>query len=124
MEKHLLKKISLYKSRAWLTPEIFKIHIRQTSKNKYQKRNAFEVENNKLINMHLNGICKLENDGSLKTIKEKPEYDFLVNTGMNILSPDILRFISKNKSFDMTDLIKCLKEKKEIGVFLFLRNRG
>jgi len=105
-------------------PEIFKIHIRQTSKNKYQKRNAFEVENNKLINMHLNGICKLENDGSLKTIKEKPEYDFLVNTGMNILSPDILRFISKNKSFDMTDLIKCLKEKKEIGVFLFLRNRG
>lgn len=64
------------------------------------------------------GVCKLENDGSLKTIKEKPEYNFLVNTGMYILNPDILQFIPKNKSFDMTDLIKYLKEKKKkIGVY-------
>lgn len=37
---------------------------------------------------------------------------------MYILNPDILQFIPKNKSFDMTDLIKCLKEKKKkIGVY-------
>jgi len=52
------------------------------------------VGNNKLINMHLNGICKLESGGSLKTIKEKPKYDFLVNTGMHILNSDILQFYS------------------------------
>ena len=64
------------------------------------------------------GVCKLESDGSLESIREKPEYDFLVNTGMYILNPDILQFIPEDKSFDMTDLIKCLKEKKrKIGVF-------
>ena len=64
------------------------------------------------------GVCKLENDGSLKNIEEKPEYDFLVNTGIYILNPDILQFIPKNKLFDMTDLIKYLKEKKKkIGVY-------
>lgn len=37
---------------------------------------------------------------------------------MYILNPDILQFIPKNKSFDMIDLIKCLKEKKKkIGVY-------
>ncbi|PKP61405.1 nucleotidyltransferase [Candidatus Atribacteria bacterium HGW-Atribacteria-1] len=64
------------------------------------------------------GVCRLENDGCLKTIKEKPEYDFLVNTGMYILNPDILQFIPKDKSYDMTDLVECLKEKKKkIGVY-------
>lgn len=64
------------------------------------------------------GVCKLESDGSLETIKEKPEYDFLINTGMYIVNPDILQFIPKNKLFNMTDLIKCLKEKKKkIGVY-------
>ena len=64
------------------------------------------------------GVCQLNNDGSLKMIKEKPEFDFLVNTGMYILSQDILKFIPKNRYFNMTDLIKCLKrEKRKIGVY-------
>ena len=64
------------------------------------------------------GVCKLTRDGSLLTIQEKPEYDFLVNTGMYILNPNILKFIPKNRLFDMTDLIKCLTKKQmKIGVY-------
>ena len=87
---------------------------------KFHKKANFDLTLVSSIQHHIipYGVCKLENDGSLKTIREKPEYDFLVNTGMYILNPDILKFIPKDKSFDMTDLIKCLKEKKKkIGVF-------
>ncbi len=87
---------------------------------KFHKKGKFDLTLVSSIQHHIvpYGVCKLENDGSLKTIKEKPEYDFLVNTGMYILNPDILQFIPKNKSFDTTDLIKCLKEnKKKIGVY-------
>lgn len=64
------------------------------------------------------GVCEIENVGDLKSLKEKPEYDFLVNTGFYVLSPNILGFIPKNKCFDMTDFMKILKQKnKKIGVY-------
>ena len=87
---------------------------------KFHNKGKFDLTLVSSIQHHIipYGVCKLENDGSLKNIKEKPEYNFLVNTGMYILNPDILEFIPKNKSFDMTDLIKRLKEKKKkIGVY-------
>jgi len=87
---------------------------------KFHKKGKFDLTLISSIQHHIipYGVCKLENDGCLKTIEEKPEYDFLVNTGMYILNPDILQFIPKNKLFNMTDLIKCLKEKKKkIGVY-------
>ncbi len=64
------------------------------------------------------GVCDIDNGGILKDIREKPEYDFLVNTGFYLLEPSILKFIPKNQHFDMTDLIKVLKEKGlKIGVY-------
>ena len=87
---------------------------------KFHKKGKFDLTLVSSIQHHIipYGVCKLESDGSLKIIREKPEYDFLVNTGMYILNPDILQFIPKNKSFDMTGLIKRLKEnKKKIGVY-------
>jgi len=64
------------------------------------------------------GICELDNKGRLNEIKEKPEYDFLVNTGLYVINPDILNLIPENDYFDMTDLIECLqKEGYNIGVF-------
>jgi len=64
------------------------------------------------------GVCEIENGGILKSIREKPQYDLLVNTGMYILEPESLQFIPHGKYFDMTDLIKILKKKdKKVGVF-------
>lgn len=64
------------------------------------------------------GVCTIANGGELKEIKEKPEYDFLANTGMYILNPEVLKFIPDNERFDMTDLIKRLEENhKSVGVY-------
>jgi len=64
------------------------------------------------------GVCEIENGGILKSIKEKPEYDFLVNTGSYILEPDVLRDIPRNKIYHATDLITAYIEKgKKIGVY-------
>ena len=64
------------------------------------------------------GICEIENGGELKKIIEKPQYDFLVNTGMYLLNPEALKFIPKNKFFHITDLIEELqKTGYKIGVY-------
>lgn len=64
------------------------------------------------------GICRIENGGSLKEIAEKPEYDFLVNTGMYLLEPSTLRDIPEGKRYDITDLINdYLKNGKKVGVY-------
>lgn len=64
------------------------------------------------------GVCEIENGGELIELREKPEYNFLINTGMYILNPDILKFIPYKESFDLTDLITKLKKiGKKIGVY-------
>jgi len=64
------------------------------------------------------GVCEIENGGDLIAIREKPEYDFLTNTGLYILEPLVLKLIPENKYFDMTDLIVKVKEKGlPVGVF-------
>jgi len=64
------------------------------------------------------GICELNGEGSLDRIKEKPEYNFLVNTGLYVLNPDVLELIPDNKLFHITHLIdKIKKNKGTIGVY-------
>jgi dTDP-glucose pyrophosphorylase len=64
------------------------------------------------------GVCNLDKNGKFKDIKEKPEYDFLVNTGMYIVNSTLIKIIPKNTYFDMTDLIsKAKKNNFKIGVF-------
>lgn len=64
------------------------------------------------------GVCKISKGGNLIRIDEKPEYDFLINTGMYVINPEILKLIPKNQFFNMTDLIEILqKEGRKIGVY-------
>ena len=64
------------------------------------------------------GVCEIENGGTLKKINEKPEYDFLVNTGMYLLNPEVLKYIPENEFFHITHLIDNLKnEGFEVGVY-------
>ena len=64
------------------------------------------------------GVCEIEKSGRLKTIKEKPQFDFLINTGLYLLEPTVLKYIPKNKSSDMTDLIADIQASgQEVGVF-------
>lgn len=64
------------------------------------------------------GVMSIKDGGELNKIIEKPEYDFLVNTGMYVFSPKIFNYIPENKKFDITNLIEILKKNKEkIGVY-------
>jgi dTDP-glucose pyrophosphorylase len=64
------------------------------------------------------GICEIENGGALCRIREKPEYNFLVNTGLYVLESESLDLIPENEYFDITDLMKKLREQgRKIGVF-------
>jgi dTDP-glucose pyrophosphorylase len=64
------------------------------------------------------GTCELNNNGDLSHIDEKPKYDFLVNTGLYVLNPEVLSEIPQSTPYDITNLITDLKRRgKTIGVF-------
>jgi dTDP-glucose pyrophosphorylase len=64
------------------------------------------------------GICELNSKGYLDYIKEKPEYSFMVNTGLYILNPDILELIPWDEFFHITHLIERSRNKgKKVGVY-------
>ena len=64
------------------------------------------------------GVCEISDNGELDCIQEKPEYDFLVNTGLYLLESSVLKLIPNNEFYDMTDLINKLKKVgKKVGVF-------
>jgi dTDP-glucose pyrophosphorylase len=64
------------------------------------------------------GTVESGEDGILQEIKEKPELNFMINSGMYILEPELLDRIPENTFYHITDLINELKENGEqIGVF-------
>jgi dTDP-glucose pyrophosphorylase len=64
------------------------------------------------------GVCELENGGSLARITEKPQYSFLVNTGMYVVNRSRLDLIAEEGRCDMTDFIEQIKKAGgHIGVF-------
>ena len=64
------------------------------------------------------GTCELNGDGHLAHINEKPKYDFLVNTGVYVMNPEVLNLIPKDKFYHITHLIEDAKNKgRKVGVF-------
>jgi NDP-sugar pyrophosphorylase family protein len=64
------------------------------------------------------GVCELGNGGTLSRIREKPEYNFLVNTGMYVLRPAALELIPENEFFHITHLIERVQAAGgRIGIF-------
>lgn len=64
------------------------------------------------------GVCEINKMGHLKIIKEKPEQNFLVNTGFYLIKKKIIELIPSKKYFDLTDLISIAKKKGyKIGVY-------
>jgi dTDP-glucose pyrophosphorylase len=64
------------------------------------------------------GTCDLDERGNLKHIVEKPKFHFLVNTGLYVLNPDVIKYVPQNEFYHITDLIEDLKaDGKSIGVY-------
>jgi len=69
------------------------------------------------------GICEMENGGDLISLKEKPEYDFLVNTGMYIINPKFFKYIPQNEFFNATDLVEeAIHRKDKVGIYPISEN--
>lgn len=69
------------------------------------------------------GIIHFGQKGKITEIQEKPELDFTVNTGVYILSKEVINLIPERRVFDMTDLIQVLLDRKEsIGVYPVSQN--
>ena len=69
------------------------------------------------------GVCELNGDGDLMQINEKPEYNFLVNTGLYVLRPETLKMIPDNRMFHMTHLMDKVRESGgKIGVYPISEN--
>ncbi len=69
------------------------------------------------------GIVEITKGGTLKSLKEKPEFDHLVNTGMYVVHPQMLDLVPKNKFFHFTDLIEKAKAKGfKIGIYPISEN--
>ena len=96
------------------------IKINYESLYKFHQKNNYEITLVASAKEYIipYGTCELNGDGHLSHINEKPKYDFLINTGLYVLNPDILQLIPKNKFYHITHLIEDIKKSgKKVGVF-------
>lgn len=64
------------------------------------------------------GVIHSSENGRIHTMEEKPKLSYFVNTGMYILSPELLQEIPKDSFFHMTDLAdKLLQEERKVGMY-------
>jgi dTDP-glucose pyrophosphorylase len=64
------------------------------------------------------GICDIESGGNLLGIREKPDFSFLVNTGMYVLNSKVIDIIPRNEFYHMTQLIHDIKNNGgKVGVY-------
>lgn len=64
------------------------------------------------------GILETKDGGELKELVEKPDINFLINSGMYLLEPHLLNEIPENQFFHITDLIKKIQLRGgRVGVF-------
>lgn len=64
------------------------------------------------------GVVDIQTGGTLRQITEKPEYSFLVNTGMYVVTPDVLQHITIDEACDFPQLIeRVAAHGGKVGVF-------
>lgn len=64
------------------------------------------------------GVLHSKENGTLISLEEKPKLSYFINTGMYILSPEVLERIPEDTFFHMTDLIDVLlKEGESVGMY-------
>ena len=64
------------------------------------------------------GTCDVNDEGDLISIEEKPQLNALVSTGVYLVNPDVLEFMTKGVRVDMNELIADVKSRGlSVGVF-------
>lgn len=64
------------------------------------------------------GVVKINSDGALKQMDEKPKADYLINTGMYIIDSEVLELVPDNELFHITELVENVKKSGcKIGIY-------
>lgn len=60
----------------------------------------------------------LKKKNRMTSLQEKPTASILINAGIYVLNPEVMKLIPKNRVFPLTDLFeKLIAQKKKIGVY-------
>lgn len=64
------------------------------------------------------GVFRLNEDGQINKIEEKPEYSYLINTGMYVLEPEVIQDIPENEFFNLPDILESyMNSGVKVGVY-------
>ncbi len=64
------------------------------------------------------GVVRTDNDGFITGIQEKPDFSFLINTGLYVMEPEVLSDIGDGEFIHLPDLAQRYIERGEkVGVF-------
>lgn len=64
------------------------------------------------------GVIETDDNGYVTGLKEKPEFSFLVSTGIYIVEPHVLDYIGEDEVLDFPDIVKrCMEDGGKVGVF-------
>lgn len=65
------------------------------------------------------GVITVNTDGEIETMQEKPQIDFLTNTGCYIVEPRVLEEMDYNEPIDFPDIIKSyISHNERVGVYI------
>ncbi len=64
------------------------------------------------------GDCKIDKENNLLSIQEKPTTNYIINAGIYVISPKVLKLISNNNYININDLIsKMITKKLKLKVY-------
>jgi NDP-sugar pyrophosphorylase family protein len=91
------------------------------SQNELNNSDLIMVTKNEKVSISY-GVVETQGKDVL-SIKEKPNFDFLINTGIYLITEKVRKLVKKNQFLDMPDLVKkCLQEKLNVEHFLCTHN--
>ncbi|MCR5482417.1 MAG: nucleotidyltransferase family protein [Clostridia bacterium] len=64
------------------------------------------------------GTVRLDANGRIEQLVEKPSTDYLVNTGVYVLEPEAFDYLKEKKKIHLTEIVElCLKDGKNVGTY-------
>lgn len=64
------------------------------------------------------GVIEMDGTGGIQTMQEKPEFSYLVNTGIYVIEPTVIESLEYNRYIDLPQIAVELKNKGEkVGVY-------
>ncbi len=64
------------------------------------------------------GTVKLDDGGRIGRLEEKPSNDYLINTGVYVLEPEVFNYLQDKKSIHLTEIVElAIKDNKNVGTY-------